>query len=105
TVAALHQVNVVELWHFCSPGAKIRVFNRIDAAPHFHAPAERSANFLAGFALILDGAIVVPVESLAFLKFEPLVYAPDDGRLKGDAKDVSAEVENFGSDILVSAVD
>ena len=65
----------------------------------------RSADFLTGFALFLDGFIVVPVKLFAFLKFEEVVDVGDDGGLIGDAENVRAEIEDLGGNVLIGAVD
>ncbi len=42
---------------------------------------------------------------LAFLKFEEVVDVGDDGGLLGQAENIGAEIEDFGGDVLVGAVD
>src|SRR5262249_58798763 len=106
-VAAFDEIDVVELGHLRSPSAEICVFERIYAAAGFDTPpaANRGTDFLARFALFLDRFVVVPVQSLALLKFEKVVHIGDDGGLVSDAENVRAQIEDLCGDVLIGAVD
>jgi hypothetical protein len=104
-VAAGDEVDVVELGHLGRPGAEVGVFQRIQAALDLQTAAEGGADFLAGFAELADGLIVVVGDALALLKFEVVVDIGDDGGCFGYAKDIRAEAEDPGGDVLVGAVD
>ncbi len=80
-VAAFDQVHVVEFGHLRGPGAQVGVFQRVQAAAGFHAAANGSADFLAGFAGVANGIVIVEGDALAFLEFQKVVNVGDDGGL------------------------
>ncbi len=54
-VAAFDEIHVIEFRHLRSPGAKVGVFQGVQAAANFDASAEGGADFLAGSCNFADG--------------------------------------------------
>src|SRR5207253_4559609 len=100
-VAAGDEIYVVEFGHLGSPGAQVGVLQRIQAAFHFDATAERGADLLARLAEVAHSLEVVVSKALAFLEFEPVVHVGDDGRLLGKPENVGAQAEDARGDVLV----
>src|SRR5207249_3155353 len=104
-VAARDEIDIVQFRHLRSPGAQVGILQRIQAALHFYAAAQRGADFLARLAEIAHRFEIVVSEALALLEFEPVVNVGDDGRLLGKPKDVGAQAEDARGHVLVCAVD
>src|SRR5262249_21292877 len=86
-------------------GAKVGVFERVEAALGFDAATERRPNFFAGLAEVTNGFEVVVGEAFALLEFEPVLDVGDNGGRLRKAEDISPETENTGSHVLIGAVD